>query len=137
MKTRLPAAIALGFALTQVAVPFAFAETPASQFRSVEAQSFNADELARYGLNEAEAAQVRAYQEQGYEIQLLTPEEAEAFKAPIRQKYEDEGNPYYATSRLWDDGIIDPAQTRDVLALALSASLNAPIEPTRFGIFRM
>jgi hypothetical protein len=81
MKTRLPAAIALGFALTQVAVPFAFAETPASQFRSVEAQSFNADELARYGLSEAEAAQVRAYQEQGYEIQLLTPEEAEAYNA--------------------------------------------------------
>jgi hypothetical protein len=83
MKTRLPAAIALGFALTQVAVPFAFAETPASQFRSVEAQSFNADELARYGLNEAEAAQVRAYQEQGYEIQLLTPEEAEAYNAGL------------------------------------------------------
>lgn len=83
MKTRLPAAIALGFALTQVAVPFAFAETPASQFRSVEAQSFNADELARYGLSDVEAAQVRAYQEQGYEIQLLTPEEAEAYNAGL------------------------------------------------------
>lgn len=83
MKTRLPAAIALGFALTQVAVPFAFAETPASQFRSVEAQSFNADEMARYGLSEAEAAQVRTYQEQGYEIQLLTPEEAEAYNAGL------------------------------------------------------
>ncbi len=82
MKTRLPAAIALGFALTQVAVPFALAETP-SQFRSVEAQSFSADELARYGLNDAEAAQVRAYQEQGYEIQLLTPEEAEAYNAGL------------------------------------------------------
>src|ERR1700729_4274889 len=56
-----------------------------------------------------------------------TPEEAEAFKAPVRKKYEDEGNPYYATARLWDDGIIDPIQTRDVLGLALSASLNAPI----------
>ena len=67
-----------------------------------------------------------------------TPEEAEAFKAPIRQKYEDEGNPYYATSRLWDDGIIDPAQTRDVLGLALAAALNAPVEEgARFGVFRM
>jgi len=66
-----------------------------------------------------------------------TPEEAEAFKAPIRQKYEDEGNPYYATARLWDDGIIAPSDTRRVLALGLSASLNAPVPPTRFGIFRM
>ncbi len=67
-----------------------------------------------------------------------TPEEAEAFKAPIRQKYEDEGNPYYATARLWDDGIIDPAQTRDVLGLALAATLNAPNEEApRFGVFRM
>ena len=67
-----------------------------------------------------------------------TPEEAEAFKAPIRQKYEDEGNPYHATARLWDDGIIDPAQTRDVLGLALAAALNAPVEEApRFGVFRM
>jgi 3-methylcrotonyl-CoA carboxylase beta subunit len=67
-----------------------------------------------------------------------TPEEAEAFKAPIRQKYEDEGNPYHATARLWDDGIIDPAQTRDVLGLALAACLNAPVEEApRFGVFRM
>jgi Acetyl-CoA carboxylase, carboxyltransferase component (subunits alpha and beta) len=66
-----------------------------------------------------------------------TPEEAEAFKAPIRQKYEDEGNPYYATARLWDDGVIDPAQTRDVLGLSISAALNAPIPETRFGVFRM
>ncbi|MBN9466814.1 carboxyl transferase domain-containing protein [Brevundimonas sp.] len=66
-----------------------------------------------------------------------SPEEAEAFKAPIRQKYEDEGNPYYATARLWDDGVIDPAQTRDVLGLAISASLNAPIPDTTFGVFRM
>ena len=64
--------------------------------------------------------------------------EAEAFKAPIRQKYEDEGNPYYATARLWDDGVIDPAQTRDVLGLALAASLEAPIpERPAFGVFRM
>ena len=65
-------------------------------------------------------------------------EEAEAFKAPIRDKYETEGNPYYATARLWDDGVIDPAQTRDVLALALAACLEAPIPETpRFGVFRM
>jgi len=66
-----------------------------------------------------------------------TPAEAEAFKAPIRQRYEDEGSPYYATARLWDDGVIDPTQTRDVLGLAIAASLNAPIPPTRFGVFRM
>jgi 3-methylcrotonyl-CoA carboxylase beta subunit len=65
-------------------------------------------------------------------------EEAEDFKAPIRQRYEDEGNPYYATARMWDDGIIDPVQTRDVLGLAFSACLNAPIpERARFGLFRM
>ncbi len=67
-----------------------------------------------------------------------TPDQAEAFKAPIRQKYEDEGNPYYATARLWDDGVIDPAQTRDVLGLALAATLEAPIpERPAFGVFRM
>ena len=67
-----------------------------------------------------------------------TVEEVEAFKAPVRQKYEDEGNPYYATARGWDDGIIDPVQTRDVLALALGAALNAPVEEgARFGVFRM
>jgi 3-methylcrotonyl-CoA carboxylase beta subunit len=67
-----------------------------------------------------------------------SPEEAEEFKVPIRQKYEDEGNPYYATARLWDDGIVDPAQTRDVLGLALAASLEAPIaERPAFGVFRM
>ncbi len=67
-----------------------------------------------------------------------TPEEAEAFKAPVRQKYEDEGNPYYATARMWDDGVIDPAQTRDVLGLALAATLEAPIpDRPQFGVFRM
>ena len=66
-----------------------------------------------------------------------TPEQEEAFKAPVRQTYEDEGNPYFATARLWDDGIIDPAQTRHVLGLSISASLNAPIPETRFGVFRM
>ena len=64
-------------------------------------------------------------------------EEEAAFKSPIRTRYETEGDPYYATARLWDDGIIDPAQTRDVLGLALGAALNAPIAATRFGVFRM
>src|SRR5712692_8345728 len=61
----------------------------------------------------------------------------EEFKQPIRERYEAEGNPYYATARLWDDGIIAPAETRRVLALAFSAALNAPIPETRFGVFRM
>ena len=64
-------------------------------------------------------------------------EEEEAFKAPIRNQYEVQGHPYFATARLWDDGIIDPADTRRVLGLGLSAARNAPIEDTRFGIFRM
>ncbi|MBK7005899.1 MAG: methylcrotonoyl-CoA carboxylase [Burkholderiales bacterium] len=64
-------------------------------------------------------------------------EEEEAFKAPIRQQYEVQGHPYYATARLWDDGIIDPADTRRVLALGLSAALNAPIPDVKFGVFRM
>ncbi|MDE1895108.1 MAG: methylcrotonoyl-CoA carboxylase, partial [Xanthomonadaceae bacterium] len=64
-------------------------------------------------------------------------EEEESFKAPIREQYERQGHPYYASARLWDDGIIDPADTRRVLGLAISASLNAPIEPQRFGVFRM
>ncbi|WP_375250622.1 carboxyl transferase domain-containing protein [Sphingomonas sp.] len=67
-----------------------------------------------------------------------TAEQAEAFKAPIRATYEAEGHPYHATARLWDDGVIDPAQTRDVLGLALRVCLNAPLaEAPRFGIFRM
>jgi 3-methylcrotonyl-CoA carboxylase beta subunit len=61
----------------------------------------------------------------------------EAFKAPIRAQYETQGHPYYASARLWDDGIIDPAETRTVLGLSISAALNAPIEKTRFGVFRM
>ena len=65
-------------------------------------------------------------------------EDEAAFKDPIRQRFEAEGSPYYATARLWDDGIIDPAQTRDVLGLAISAALNAPIPASpRFGLFRM
>ena len=69
--------------------------------------------------------------------QSWTAEEAEAFKAPIRARYEQQGHPYYASARLWDDGVIDPAQTRDVLGLGLSAALNAPIAATTFGVFRM
>jgi 3-methylcrotonyl-CoA carboxylase beta subunit len=64
-------------------------------------------------------------------------EEEAAFKAPLRAQYEREGHPYYASARLWDDGVIDPADTRKVLALALSAALNRPIERTSFGVFRM
>ena len=64
-------------------------------------------------------------------------EAEDAFKAPIRDQYERQGHPYYATARLWDDGVIDPADTRTVLGLALSASLNAPIPEPRFGVFRM
>jgi 3-methylcrotonyl-CoA carboxylase beta subunit len=63
--------------------------------------------------------------------------EEEEFRQPIREQYETEGNPYYATARLWDDGIIAPSETRRVLSLALSAALNAPIPRTRFGVFRM
>jgi len=76
------------------------------------------DQLAREGrtLSEAEDAQIRD---------------------PILEKYEREGSPYYSTARLWDDGIIDPLQTRDALALGISAAYNAPIPPVRFGIFRM
>jgi 3-methylcrotonyl-CoA carboxylase beta subunit len=64
-------------------------------------------------------------------------EEEERFKAPIRAQYDTQGHPYYASARLWDDGVIDPAETRLVLALGLSAALNAPIETTKFGLFRM
>ncbi|WP_425439862.1 carboxyl transferase domain-containing protein [Paraferrimonas sedimenticola] len=64
-------------------------------------------------------------------------DEQEAFKAPIVEQYEKEGHPYYASARLWDDGVIDPAQTRDVVGLALSAAMNAPAQETKFGVFRM
>ncbi|MDK9723714.1 MAG: methylcrotonoyl-CoA carboxylase [Sterolibacteriaceae bacterium MAG5] len=64
-------------------------------------------------------------------------EEEETFKAPIREQYETQGHPYYATARLWDDGVLDPAQTRRALGLGISAALNAPIAPTKFGVFRM
>jgi 3-methylcrotonyl-CoA carboxylase beta subunit len=60
-----------------------------------------------------------------------------ALKKPIIEQYDKQGHPYYASARLWDDGVIDPAQTRTVVGLALAAALNAPIEETRFGVFRM
>jgi len=68
---------------------------------------------------------------------LMTPEEEAEFKRPTIELYEHEGSPYYATARLWDDGIIDPVQTRDILALGIAASLNAPIPDAKFGVWRM
>ena len=67
----------------------------------------------------------------------MTAQEQRDFMQPILDKYEAEGNPYHSTARLWDDGIIDPAQTRNVLALEISAAANAPAKPTKFGVFRM
>ena len=64
-------------------------------------------------------------------------EDEEEWKRPIREKYEHEGTPYYASGRLWDDGVIDPRDTRDVLGLAISASLNAPFPDQDYGVFRM
>ena len=86
-------------------------------------------------------AQVRRDSRAGREHPWSEPEEEE-FKAPIRAQYETQGHPYYASARLWDDGVIDPVDTRMTLALAISASLNAPVsgfpgEPTRFGVFRI
>jgi 3-methylcrotonyl-CoA carboxylase beta subunit len=68
---------------------------------------------------------------------VWTQDEEIAFKTPLREQIEREGHPYFASARLWDDGVIDPADTRRVLALALSATLNRPIEATKFGVFRM
>jgi 3-methylcrotonyl-CoA carboxylase beta subunit len=75
----------------------------------------------------------------GYELrgETWSLEEEDAFKKPIRDQYETQGHPYYASARLWDDGIIDPVDTRMALGLGISASLNAPAEKTEFGIFRM
>jgi acetyl-CoA carboxylase carboxyltransferase component len=67
----------------------------------------------------------------------MTDEEREEFKEPIFEKYEEEGNPYHSTARLWDDGVVDPVDTRMILALGLSAAANAPLEETKYGIFRM
>jgi acetyl-CoA carboxylase carboxyltransferase component len=67
----------------------------------------------------------------------MSEKEVTEFKQPILDKYEAEGSPYYSTARLWDDGVIDPAETRSVLALSLAATLNAPIPEMKFGVFRM
>ena len=67
----------------------------------------------------------------------MTAEDEEAFKAPIREQYERQGNPYYSTARLWDDGVIDPIDTRTVVGLALSVAAQAPLEPVSYGVFRM
>jgi acetyl-CoA carboxylase carboxyltransferase component len=69
--------------------------------------------------------------------QAMSAEEQASFAAGILATYEREGSPYYSTARLWDDGVIDPADTRQVLALGIAAALSAPIEPTTFGVFRM
>ena len=68
---------------------------------------------------------------------ILTQDEQEELRRPILDKYEEEGSPYYSTARLWDDGIIDPVDTREVLGLALSVCANAPLEPVSYGVFRM
>ena len=65
----------------------------------------------------------------------MTPEQVAEFERPTREKYEIEGSPYYSTARLWDDGVLDPAETRTTLALGLSAAFNAPVEETEFGVF--
>jgi acetyl-CoA carboxylase carboxyltransferase component len=67
----------------------------------------------------------------------MSAAEEQAFKQPILDTYEREGSPYFSTARLWDDGVIDPAETRTVLSLAFTAALNAPIPPAKFGVFRM
>ena len=67
----------------------------------------------------------------------FSADDEQAMRQPILDKYEREGSPYYSTARLWDDGVIDPLETRQALALGLSAAYNAPIPPPRFGIFRM
>jgi 3-methylcrotonyl-CoA carboxylase beta subunit len=77
---------------------------------------------------------VDQYEEAG---RAWTEEEIEAFKAPIRAQYEAQGDPYYSTARLWDDGVIDPAATRTVLGLALSVCARAPLAPVSYGVFRM
>jgi acetyl-CoA carboxylase carboxyltransferase component len=69
--------------------------------------------------------------------QALSAEEEQAIRQPILDKYDTEGSPYYSTARLWDDGIVDPAETRQALALGLAAAANAPIREPRFGVFRM
>ena len=71
------------------------------------------------------------------ENRVLTADEEDAIRAPLLERYEREGSPYYSTARLWDDGVLDPAHTREALALGVSASFNAPIPKAKFGVFRM
>jgi 3-methylcrotonyl-CoA carboxylase beta subunit len=96
---------------------------------------------ARIGVMGAEQAAgvlVQVKREQAERAgEVFDDEEAARIKGPIVEQYERQAHAHYSSARLWDDGVIDPAQTREVLALALSASLNAPLEPTTFGIFRM
>lgn len=90
------------------------------------------------GAPQAAGVLVQVKQEQAQRAgQVFSSEEEQRLKQPIIEQYEHQAHAYYSSARLWDDGVIDPAQTREILALALSASLNAPIEATRFGIFRM
>lgn len=90
------------------------------------------------GAQQAAGVLVQVKQEQARRSgQEFSVEDEESLKQPVIEQYEHQAHAYYSSARLWDDGVIDPAQTREVLALALSASLNAPIEPTRFGVFRM
>jgi 3-methylcrotonyl-CoA carboxylase beta subunit len=94
--------------------------------------------IAVMGGEQAAGVLAQVKQEQGERAgKVLGDDEVAAIRQPILEQYERQGHPYYSSARLWDDGVIDPAQTREVLALALSAALNAPIEPTRFGVFRM
>ncbi len=94
--------------------------------------------IAVMGGEQAAGVLVQVKQEQSERAgKVLGDDEAATIRQPILEQYERQGHPYYSSARLWDDGVIDPAQTRDVLGLAISASLNAPIETTRFGVFRM
>ena len=94
--------------------------------------------IAVMGGEQAAGVLVQVKQEQSERAgKVLGDDEAATIRQPILEQYERQGHPYYSSARLWDDGVIDPAQTRDVLGLAISASLNAPIEATRFGVFRM
>ncbi|MFO7705134.1 MAG: carboxyl transferase domain-containing protein [Halopseudomonas sp.] len=94
--------------------------------------------IAVMGAEQAAGVLVQVKQEQAERSgDTFTAEQQAQLRAPILEQYERQGHPYYSSARLWDDGVIDPAQTRDILGLALSAALNAPIAPTRFGVFRM
>jgi 3-methylcrotonyl-CoA carboxylase beta subunit len=90
------------------------------------------------GAEQAAGVLVQVKREQAQRTgEAFTPQDEADIKQPILDQYEHQGHPYYSSARLWDDGVIDPAQTRDVLALGLSAALSAPIDTTRFGVFRM